>query len=347
MDKNTAQNAIKKLQSEVVSLSPSSLIILFEIDIGFLADERQIQINESERIFRFHNNTKLITTDIYWQGNKYILAPIAAEGFELNARGTLPVPKLTMSVNSQGVPALALLKNEIKVFGDLIGAKITRRRTFAKYLDTLTFPNGNIPPDFEPDPNVEFPPDIYYVNRKTRENKYIIEYELNSILDLEGVQIPRRPIIARTCPFAYRGEGCMYEYSERRNDDIHGDDQTSILPLSAPPVATDEDTRISELLGDVPITVMGQYVPGNTYNKGQAVFLNFAGVNYYFVANQNGVTANPLDIRFWIQDKCSKKISGCKLRWGINGSVNTTNTSLKKGELPFGGFPSTERIVRQ
>lgn len=344
MNKTESQVSTKKLQSEASSLTPSSLITLFEIDIGNLADERQVILSDDERIFRFHNNVKLLTTDIYWQVNKYSFAPIQGQGFELNARGTLPVPTLSMTVNDTGIAALALLKNGIRFFGDLIGAKITRRRTFAKFLDANSFPNNQFPDDFDPDPNVEFPPDIYYINRKIRENKTTIEYELNSILDLEGIQLPRRPIIARTCPFAYRGEGCLYEYADKKNDDIHG--ESAVLPTKAVPVATDNDILISQMIDGVAVTVIGQYQPGFVYNKGNAVYLTFAGVKYYFVANQNNVIAGPFDTRYWIQDKCSKKITGCKLRWGTSGSVDVTNTILKKGELPFGGFLATERLTR-
>ncbi len=344
MDKQNAQEAIKKLQSEISNLSPSSLIQLFQIDIGFLADERQLDIDQQSRLFCFHNNTKLGTTDIYFQGIRYVLAPIQAQGFELSSRGTLPTPTLSMTVNDNGISSLALLKNEIRSFGDIIGAKVIRKRTFAKFLDSQTYPQGNVPLDFDPNPHIEFPQDIYFINRKIRENKLSIEYELNSILDLEGIKLPKRPIIARTCPFAYRGEGCLYEYAVRKNDDIHG--ELSILPTAAPPVATDEDKLIRDLIGGVNITLMGKYQPGATYQKGQAVYLNFAGINYYFVANQDGVTAGPFDTRFWIQEKCSKQIRGCKIRWGTDGSVIVNDTPLIKGELPFGGYPSTERIVR-
>lgn len=344
MNKTEAQVSIQKLQNEVSSLYSSALVTLFEIDIGILADERQIAIDDDSRIFRFHNNTKLITSDIYWKEEKYIFVPIYAEGFELSSRGTLPTPTLSLAVNDGGIMALSLLRNGIKQFGDLIGAKVTRRRTFVKFLDALTFPNGVYPDDFEPDPNVEFPSDIYYVNRKVRENKSVVQYELNSILDMEGIQLPRRPIIARTCPFSYRGAGCLYENGSLKNDDIHG--ETTILPLSAPSIATDEDKLISELLGGINITFRGKWQIGITYNKGDEVYLLLSGIKYRFVANQNNVTAGPFDTHYWIQDKCSKKITGCLLRWGQNGSANVTSTGLKLGELPFGGFLSTERLVR-
>ncbi len=343
MDKTQAQTSVKKLQSEISDLSPSALIELFQIDVGVLADDRQIAINDSERVFCFHNSVKLTTTDIYFQGIKYVLAPIQAQGFEYSSRGPLPTPTLAMTVNDASIPMLALLKNMVRFFGDIIGAKVTRKRTFAKFLDITTFPNG-LPNGFEPDQFVEFPPDIYFVNRKSRENKFSIEYELNSVLDLEGVNIPRRPIIARTCPFTYRGAGCIYEANSRRNDDIHG--ESTIMPTSAPAIATDEDKLITDLLGVPSLTDMGKYQPGSTYQKGQVVYLNFAGVNYYFVAKQNNVVVGPLDTNFWVQDKCSKQQKGCKIHWGIDGSVNVSNTSLVKGELPFGGFASTERLTR-
>ena len=72
----------------------------------------------------------------------------------MSAKGELPRPKVSIT-NVQG-----LFSGLIRMYDDLIGAKLTRKRTFARYLDAVNFKNGNPTAD----PNVQFPDDIWYQN---------------------------------------------------------------------------------------------------------------------------------------------------------------------------------------
>lgn len=337
MLKTQAQESIKNLQTEASKLESSALITLFEIDLSTALTNRNIYLSESERMFYFHNNTKLINTDIRFQDKIYSICPIEATGFELSSQGTLPTPILRMTVNEIGIPFLSIFKNKIRLLGDLVGCKIVRRRTFAKFLPTTNFDQNNTPSIVEVDQYAEFPVDVWFFSRKTNENKTMIEYELNSILDLENIQIPRRLMFAKRCSFTYRGEGCLYEYAERKNDTVHG--ESSTLPLQAPPVATEEDKLITSIIG-MNITVLGAYQPNAVYQKGQSVFIERDGIKYYFVCKQNGVTAAPPTPYYWIADNCSRCVRGCQLRWNGTSDVSP----LVKGELPYGGFYGMDRI---
>jgi phage-related protein len=82
----------------------------------------------------------------------------------------------------------------------LVGAKVTRRRTLQKYLDGSP----------QADPLQEFPVDIFYIERKTQETALAITWQLSSILDLEGVRLPRRVITQNLCLWKYRGSECGY-----------------------------------------------------------------------------------------------------------------------------------------
>ena len=170
----------------------------------------------------------------------------------------------------------------------------------------------------------------------------MIEYELTSALDLEGIKIPRRQIISKRCPFFYRGEGCLYEYATLKNDNTHG--EFAILPIAAPPVADINNNLIAQTLGVSSITNLGAYQPNATYQLGQSVYISSNGINYYFVAKTNNVNSPPPNANFWLADECSKMINGCLIRWGVNGSANVAGTTLTLGELPFGGFPATQKI---
>lgn len=344
--KSDFQESSKNLYSESFSLTPSALITLFEIDVGELGFSlgkiSETEINaETNTVFRFHNNVKLFNSSIFWKGLEYIAAPIQADGFEISAKGTSPTPKLLLTVSDEGIPQLSLLKNRILQLGDLSGAKVTRIRTHAKFLDNINFLDS-IPPDgFLPDQNNEFPRDIYFIDRKSLEDKNRMELELASILDIERVKLPGRLVNASNCVAQYRGAMCMYEYNDRRNDIVHGEETESTLPELAPPVATSKDELIFNLLGGRKPVDKGKHSPDLTYNSGEATYVEHNNIKYYFVANQNNVTIPPPNSRYWIKDECGKKHQGCNIRYGApNGSA----VGVELGKLPFVAFPSVNKF---
>lgn len=407
-DKAQAQTSIKSLNFELSNLTPSALIVFFEIDLDSLlktkgidlAQEAQqigFQRNEQDGVLRFHNNVKVFNSYIKWQGNTYYPAPITAEGFESSSKGTLPTPSMSISSQSEdGVDQLALLKHEIKKFGDIIGAKVTRRRTFAKYLDVSNFggnrtvstsnisakgneSKGFLPDGYEPDPYAELPKDVYFIERKETENKNIIKYQLSSALDLEGVKLPKRTIISDKCVWQYRGIGCWYQHAagtENATDNIPpilekagltkltGGTSLTGLPTNAPPVANYKNEKIAGLLpGGVSLTTgtgtagaggdRGEWKNDQTYKTGEYVFIIKDSVKFYFVCKKTiddevkGQATVPPNTEYWIADECSKSLSGCRLRWGVEGRVNAEGCGIKKGELPYGGFPAARKVSRQ
>ena len=74
---------------------------------------------------------------------------------------------------------------------DLTGASVVRIRTLAKFIDAVNFP-GNTNPFGTPDPNAEFPQEQYSIDRKSAENRNVVEFELAAPTDLAGVRIPGR-----------------------------------------------------------------------------------------------------------------------------------------------------------
>lgn len=315
--------------AEIFSLTPSTLVTLWEIDASTLIDETGLREYNPTAIFYFHNSIKLTQNSIKWRDNTYIAIPIHAEGFEYSAKGSPATPKLSLTVNEHGIETLALLKSTLKRLGDLAGVKVTRRRVFAKYIDKENFPT--LAPSelaekgFAPDPNMQFDPDIYYIDRKSMENKSIIEFELGSIIDIDGVKLPGRICSAKRCPFAYRGAFCNYETEENRVEFIHGTDST--LLKSAPPVSNDKGELIQTILGrGTTIKVIGEHKFGTNYAKGNAVWIQKDGIKYYFVALQNSPPAGPPNPLFWVADSCSKDINGCRQRY------------KNAAALPFGGF---------
>ena len=146
MDKEQAKKSIKSLMYEATSLSPSSLIHLFEFDLtsvvksigsSLVDDGEDIGISfgdpdddaNNANTLRFHNNIKVINSYIFWQGKTYFPAPIQAEGFDISSRGTLPTPVLRITAQKEEeIEALSILRRSVHKYGDIIGAKVTRIR---------------------------------------------------------------------------------------------------------------------------------------------------------------------------------------------------------------------------
>ncbi len=371
MDKEQAKNSIKKLHSTASELESSAIINLFEIDVSDIAIQELLYKNKNlipinaDKIFRFHNNPKIIDSSIWYNDVEYIGAPIKIDGFESSSKGTLPSPKMSITAKEESIHSFHLLKQYIRALDSMIGAKVTRTRTFAKYLDSKNFystgttplnPDVIIPKGLDPDPNAHFPLEIYYIERKSSENKLFIEFELSSALALEEVKLPARIVTSNACTWTYRGEGCCYEYKSIGSSAVHGD---ASLPNHAPPLANEKNELIEEQIseydpadwrGTVPPLWKGSQENGGSYNKGTAVRILVKGINYYFVAKSTvPPDIPPPNEKFWMPDQCSKKITGCKWRWGTYSATTTHGAGSpptlsgggnpKSGHLPFGGFP--------
>jgi len=175
------------LEADVQKGWHSAIVEMFDIDLTAIT-------GDSEDIFYFTNQLKPDETKIQWKGNIYEPLPLLSSGYETNTTGQIAQPVLTVA-NIFGT-----FTDVIKDLEDLVGGKVTRRRTFAKYLDG----------EPEADTLQEFPIDVYYIERKTEETALSITWQLNSVMDLEGLQLPRRVITQNHCLWRYRSSECGY-----------------------------------------------------------------------------------------------------------------------------------------
>ncbi len=90
--------------------------------------------------------------------------------------------------------------------GGVAGCKLTRIRTFARFLDAVNFPGGNPAAD----PTQALPPEIWYIDRKAGEDGQTMSFEIAASLDLVAVKLPRRQFIQNCCTWVYRGADCGY-----------------------------------------------------------------------------------------------------------------------------------------
>ena len=134
---------------------------------------------------------------VVFDGDTYAPIPIEADGFEWSGKGDLPTPKL--SISNVGSAFVTMLIGTT----DLLGAVVTRIRTFRQFLDA-----GD-----DPDPTAILA-ETYRVERKAELTRNSLVLELASQLDHEGVMLPRRVALKRTCTHRYRvWDGTAFDYT--------------------------------------------------------------------------------------------------------------------------------------
>lgn len=195
------------------------IIELFELELNQT-------LHGASTVYRWHSGASSNdNADITFGGNAYLRLPIEADGFEYSAgqNSSLPRPTLRVSNLFGTVTSILLEVNETTVGNDLTGAKLTRIRTLARYIDAGNFGANNVlttadnlelqledgegiqveniaNPFGTPDSTQRFPDEIYYVDRKSIENRDVVEFELASVFDLAGVKLPKRQVLPSDFP---------------------------------------------------------------------------------------------------------------------------------------------------
>jgi lambda family phage minor tail protein L len=215
----------QKVNAELFSLEPTALLEFFVIYYDY--------INTPDDKLYIHGGTNGINGSIYWQGVEYLPFPIQSSGFESKGDGSLPRPKLTVSNQD------FFVSNLIRRYNNLVGAKVVRKRTFAKFLDNQNF-SDNKNPYGSADATAGLEDQVFYILRRATENRAVVEFELASPLEIEDVTFPKRSVIARYCGFHYRGNGCKY---------------------MGPPVADENDMRLRKAV-DFKAGLLRRYYTG-------------------------------------------------------------------------------------
>ena len=204
--------------SELQKINPSNVIELFQLQLDN-------DIHGATTTYYFHNGVgENNNANLIFDNNEYTRMPIEAEGFEFNGK-QLPRPTIRIS-NILGTFTTILLT----LSQGLEGAKVTRIRTLERYIDNTNFDGGDIVQEYNsayyivqedgevidqeegtnphgtPDATATFPSEIYYISRKARENREMVEFELAASFDLDGVRLPKRQVL----PADFPGIGSFY-----------------------------------------------------------------------------------------------------------------------------------------
>jgi lambda family phage minor tail protein L len=309
-------NYTKELQKETQSLNVSSKIEILELDLTDLKFTNKISQNSqiADRYY-FHNNKVYGNTIIKWGMENdpsglgvievYPL-PFELTGFEQQSEG---LPRPTFKISNYKEYISFLLMN----LKDLTGAKIIRYKTLAKFLNNR---------------RVRYGDEIFFINKKNRENKREVEFELISSLELEGIELPRRQAIGDYCTWFYRCADCGY--ADKPVMDKNG----KFFELSAAVNKVDDTYGFPDWPEDYFEYDKGEWSYSNSYNYREWVTITFKNKKIKFVCiNEGGVPENTdiFDEVYWVSDTCLRRLSDCKKHFG------------EKSSLPFGGFPATSK----
>ncbi len=317
-----------------------SLVDLFEITLPQGTIVRFVSgLEDGQTNLYFPSSAR--TASGKYTPHEYYALPIQVSEIDFSTSGPLPRPSLMMAnipvlartlvANNDGINDEVTLRDTLDAEGidgnrDLLGSRVVCRKTLKKY----TF-NTNEVRDGVADisPPVEFPTQTFIIDRVAGENEIMVEFELASPIDVEGVVVPGRIIVGKYCSWSYQGQqigrlgGCDWPANSRgRFYDVNNN------------VITKD------------ISTIAQYSSSNTYSTADVVQTISTATGWYRIWEaKKSVPANrPPDTNkaFWRRlDVCSKTIEGCKVRFQGNSTDSTLDTS---NALPFGGFPGTKKF---
>lgn len=179
------------IAAELQALTPSAKLEFFVIDATALGGAVQ----------RFHNGTNALRQAVVWQGLAYQYIPVEASGFDMRGDGPRPRPLLQVGDVYGVVGAL------VRLYDNLSGALLIRKRTHARNLDAVNFAGGVNP---SADPTAQYPDELWIFDRVRSRDGTQVTWELASPLDLEDVVIPARQVRNTICTWKYRDADCGY-----------------------------------------------------------------------------------------------------------------------------------------
>ena len=194
--------------SELNKINPSSIIELFELELTVGLHIPAGNPNNLDTVFRFHAGANLNNFgQIKFNNNLYQRVAVQIEGFEDTGKGTVPRPTLTFS-NLGGITKdgtvmtmsdfLAIV-NLTTPGNDLLDAKVTRLMPLASALDNDNFVGNN---PFGTPSTDRLQDRIYFIDRKSVENRQVVQFELVSVLDMQNKRIPARIVTRDLFPTA-------------------------------------------------------------------------------------------------------------------------------------------------
>lgn len=371
------------------------LVLLYELDLNNTFDTSDSAYDRDTRVLKFHPGLDESLDEVKFhpigqpaknntsEANTYIALPLVMDGIQQQSDGASARPTITIA-NVTDIFNSALDDVENFKVEDLVGQRVTRRRTFANYI--VGGADAANP--------YELPVQTYVVERIADRNSTSITLELSVPFDLTNVQLPGRVVIGKYCPWIYQGEalnlggGCRWltsstiTYKDKLHTIFVNKDDKRFYPdslLTAESSAYSDSTTYSQddivsynnkyyqaILGSNtdqnPITTLDTYweevLEYTTYSSSKTDYSVGDFVLYsnniwnaaISGANNNVNVAPQSGSAYWTRaDLCSKTLTGCKKRYQAVPTSDALNKpishTLKTDRiLPFGGFPGSAKF---
>ena len=221
--------------SEVQKLDQDGIVTFCTIDATSLGGG----------IFAFTNSRN---GTVLFGGTTYQPIDFAVDGLEIRSDGEPTTPTLSIATTDSFIPAF------IRQFDDGKGAVFTRYRTYRMFLD-----DGD-----DPDTGQLFPPEIYFIERKSKDDRVegALEWELSSILDQEGLMWPPRQVVRGYCDYIYR---------------VRDTSTNTWIPGECPYAGTRNYTREGNSTSDPAQDVCGKRLSDCKVRFGQTAVLPYRG----------------------------------------------------------------------
>lgn len=167
-----------EIAAQAQSLAPGTIIELFVLDLEPIGVATTY----------YFTPTNMPGYTVIFDGNRYAYAPVSISGIERSVSGDPPNPKVLLPNVTKFTSAL------VTQHQDLVGAQVTRMRTFQDFLDG------------EPlaDPSAVLSRDIYTVEQKLNLTNVMGEFSLRPLYALDGKYLPGRTCLKEVCTHRYR-----------------------------------------------------------------------------------------------------------------------------------------------
>ena len=308
------------------NFEPGDIIELFELDLTQLNGVEDQGTTRPP--YRWHAGTSNLGHPIIWQGDQYFALPIEAAGFEFSGKGAIPKPSLTVAnINSllrqnreiAEHDGSGVLYSEVTSFDDLLGAKVTRKKTFARYLDS-------------------------YVHDKDKE-EYVGGVCNSKVNTVSGLPFYSKSDCLNPLIGANESPNLIGVWTKYTSTNSTGVDKVYYPNHFEDPTAhfSDEiwfiDRKSAETSTHIQFELTAAYDVQGINLPSRVVVANSCPWVYKGPdCGWGGPIFNGQGFNIWdeptsIGDACSKTLRGCELRF------RSDDWSWKTDILPFGGFP--------
>ena len=158
--------------------------------------------------------------EVVFNKNVYYGFPIGIDGIDIASDGAHSRPTLTIAnvesllrtsstfqnaFDTQRAEAAGATGSGISGFklDNLVGKKVTRRRTLEKYLQVSS---GRTTDAASATDIIELPKSVFIIDRISSKTNIMAIMELSSPFDLSGLRVPRREVVGKYCSWVYKGK---------------------------------------------------------------------------------------------------------------------------------------------